>query len=102
MVCRESFGGEVRAVHLIVVLDDTLQRITAMLILALSIFILSVGENATDIKVMLDLLKNIIVFYKCLNGGNSKDGGVLAVSCFSLVVLNDVVCNKGHSLVRHI
>ena len=73
-----------------------------MLILALSIFVLPIGENAADVQIMFDLLEDVVVFDKSFNRGNSKDSRVLTISRFGFVVLDDVVCNEGHSLIRHI
>ena len=42
MLRGEGVGREIRAVHLVIVLDDTLQGISAMLVLALGIFVLPI------------------------------------------------------------
>lgn len=38
-----------------------------MLVLALGILILPVGEDAADIQVMLDLLENVVILNKGIN-----------------------------------
>ena len=102
MISGESISGEIGAVLLVIVRDDALKRVTAMLVLALSILVLSVGENAGDVKVMLDLLEDVIILDKSLNRRNSKDSGVLTVSRFCFMVLNNMVCDQGHSFFGEI
>ena len=102
VISRERICGEIGSVHLIVVLDDTLQRITAMLVLALGILILPVGEDTADIQVMLDLLENVVILNKGINRGHGKNSRILPISCFRFVVLDDVIRNQRHSLIGHI
>ena len=102
VICGEGISGEIGAVLLVIVRDDTLKRVTAMLILALGILVLSVGENAGDVQVMLDLLEDVIILDKSLNRRYCKDSGVLTVSCFCFMVLNNMVCDQRHSLFGEI
>ena len=87
MIRGEGVGREIRTVHLVIVLYDTLQGISAMLILALSIFVLPIGENAADVQIVFDLLEDVVVFDKSFNRGNSKDSRVLTISRFSFVAI---------------
>ena len=61
VISRKGICGEIGSVHLIIVLDNPLQRIAAMLVLALGILILPVGEDTADIQVMFDLLENVVI-----------------------------------------
>ena len=51
---------------------------------------------------MLDPFEDVVVFYKGFYWGNRKDSGVLAIARFRLVVLNDMIGDKGHTLIRKI
>ena len=73
-----------------------------MLVLALGILILPVGEDAADIQVMLDLLENVVILNKGINRGHGKNSRILSISGFRLVVLDDVIGDQRHSLIGHI
>ena len=102
VISREGICGEIGSVHLIIVLDNTLQRIAAMLVLALGILILPVGEDTADIQVMFDLLENVVILNKGVNRGHGKNSRILSISGFRLVVLDDVIGDQRHSLIGHI
>ena len=70
-----------------------------MFVLSFSLLVLSIREDTADIEVMLDFLKNVIIFYQSFNRGNGKDCCVLTIPCFCLVVLDDVICDHRHSLL---
>ena len=73
-----------------------------MLVLALSVFILTVGENTGDIQVVLNLLEDVIVSDESFYRRYRKDSGVLTISRLSFMVLNNVVGDQGHSLFGEI
>ena len=82
---------EVGAIHLIIVFDDSLQSIAAVLVLALCVLILPIREDTRDIQVMLYALKNVVILDQRLNRRNSKDRCVLPVPRFGFMVLDDVI-----------
>ena len=102
MVSCESIRRKVGAVYLIIVFDDPLQSVTAVLVLAFRILILPIRENPGNVKVMLYAFKNVVILDQRLNRRNSKDRGVLSVSRFCLMVLDDVIGNQRHTLFGHI
>ena len=57
-----------------------------MLVLALGILILPVGEDTADIQVKFDLLENVVILNKGVNRGHGKNSRILSISGFCLVV----------------
>ena len=59
MICRECFSRKIGAVFLVIIADDPLKCIPAMLVLTLCIFILSVRKNPGNIELEMLVEKDL-------------------------------------------
>ena len=80
-VCFVGLSGEVRIIHLVIVLDDTFQRVPRVLSLSFAVLVRTVSEDSGDVEVMVDAFEDIIIFDECRYRPYCKQRCVLPVPC---------------------
>ena len=98
----EGIGREVGAIHLVIIFDDPLQSIAAVLILAFCILVLPIREDTGDVQVVLYALEDVIILDQRLNRRNGEDCGVLPVPCLCFMILDYMIGDERHTLFGQI